>query len=167
MPQDSAPKGHTIFCDDIRAERSGQFTLVGVYTSGIVVHSSFPATVPKFGLSINLMEPRALAAVRDFPVTLQIYLPGDSEPPYKAEIQPPSQEILKAMFDQYQEIPQIDGEEPDPHVTSLLNLTITSMVLRGPGVIRVRLRYGGQNIKCGGLSVTASPRQTSTVGQAS
>lgn len=49
------PYGSVIFCDDIRDEIGGKTTLVGCYTTEIVVNTDFPVTLPKFGIACRLV----------------------------------------------------------------------------------------------------------------
>jgi hypothetical protein len=58
--------GHTLFCEEIREERSGQFTVIGAFPNDIVVSPNIPAFVPKFSLMIYLyikksMHPKAVS----------------------------------------------------------------------------------------------------------
>ncbi|WP_091646382.1 DUF6941 family protein [Aquisalimonas asiatica] len=47
---------HAIFCDDVRMERGGKQTFVGVYGPSLRV-DSFPATLPSFWAVVYLVSP--------------------------------------------------------------------------------------------------------------
>ena len=46
----------TLFCDDIRHEVNGKLSYIGVY-AGTLLASAFPATLPKFCVSITILTP--------------------------------------------------------------------------------------------------------------
>src|SRR5215467_682878 len=71
------PIGYTLFCDDIRLEVGNKVTLVGIYTTGMVVPQSFPITLPKFCLWINYQEPMD-ATWRE--IKFQVLAPGQEKP---------------------------------------------------------------------------------------
>lgn len=53
----SNPSGLTIFCDDIRQEVGGKYSLVGCYGGELVVVSDGKAILPKLCASINIRIP--------------------------------------------------------------------------------------------------------------
>lgn len=61
----------TIFCDDIRQEINGKFTLVGCYNSQLLV-SDFPFTLPRLAIHFILeCEDESPAPAGD--ITLQVF----------------------------------------------------------------------------------------------
>jgi len=46
----------TLFCDDIRHELGGKLSYIGVYSGGLFV-TSFPITLPKLCLSVQVVTP--------------------------------------------------------------------------------------------------------------
>jgi hypothetical protein len=156
MSDDIEPYGNTLFCDDIRTESSGQFSLIGVYPTGILIQTPFPAAIPKFGFSIAFMEPYELARKRDYPVSINICLPGDTDPVIRGEIPAPNIEALDAAAES---VASRDGSEDigPPSLRIVVNILMQHMTLRQPGLIRVRINYGSRTIKCGTLSVIAAP----------
>lgn len=50
------PHVETLFCDDIRHEINGKRSYIGVYASTLLV-PAFPATLPKFCISIKIVTP--------------------------------------------------------------------------------------------------------------
>ena len=46
----------TLFCDDIRHEINGKLSYIGVYSGALFV-PAFPATLPKFWVSVKIVTP--------------------------------------------------------------------------------------------------------------
>ncbi|MGI4850391.1 MAG: DUF6941 family protein [Janthinobacterium lividum] len=148
---DESPYGYTAFCDDIRFELDDKQSLIGLYSS-LMHAASFPLLLPKFAFYITLMEPSSLAYKRDFSFTITIELPG-GEPDVPVIIQ---------------EIPAPDGgfhETPHPFTQERETLYIrtthiivtTGLIIKEPGLIKVRIRYGDEVIKCGTLAISPIP----------
>ena len=156
MPDDLEPTGHTIFCDDIRVEQNGQFSLIGVYPGGIVVHTPFPATIPKFAFSVIFSEPYELALRRDFPVSIRIYLPGEVAPIFEGTISAHRPEALSALLQGQLPLSEPDREVGPPVMLMVSNIILTQMVVREPGLIRVRISYDVKTIRSGTLKVMAA-----------
>jgi hypothetical protein len=143
------PVGFTIFCDDIRQEVGGKTSLIGIYNGVMLIHSTFPATLPKFGFRIEFLEPAQLALERDFTVEFRIYLPGDEddEPSLLAPLEPEPEQARAAL----ENLPPPTGQRLVAHVIS--NLVATPFVLKEPGMIRVRAKYKDNDLRCGSLRV--------------
>src|SRR5271166_3714062 len=145
------PVGFTIFCDDIREEASGKTSLIGVYEAAMVLHTPFPAVLPKFGFHITICEPSRLTVERDFPIKIEIFLPGDmdTEPSYSFSL-PGDPEAAKTALANLPWRPI--GDQP-PVARLVLKPIVSSMVLKEPGIIRVRAIYKGDRLRCGALPV--------------
>jgi hypothetical protein len=143
------PIGFAIFCDDIRDEVSGKISLIGIYHSLMVIHGPFPATLPKFGFFIEILEPAKLILERDFPIELSIYLPGDEEgKPSIHNILPPDPVAAK------EELASLPWEPTRPllaHIT--LKWIIAPFHLKESGTIRILAGYKDDQIRCGSLQV--------------
>jgi len=153
----SEPIGFTIFCDDIRDEVGGKTSLIGTYQSVMVIHAPFPATLPKFGFHIEILESAELAMERDFPIEISIYLPGDDEDkPSLSGTLPADPDGAKATLDNLPWRPT--GMRPlIAHVT--LNWIASPFPLKEPGAIRVLAKYKSDIIRCGSLQVIRAPAQ--------
>jgi hypothetical protein len=155
----SEPVGFTIFCDDIRGEVEGKTSLIGIYDAAMFIHVAFPARLPKFGFHIQIYEPANLESERDFPVEINIYLPGDEEgrPSLSAEL-PANPEAARS------ELAKKLGEHPTGKRSLLARITfnwiVSPLVLKEPGVIRVFANYKGDSLRCGSLRVI--PAETLT-----
>src|ERR1700730_10196073 len=77
--------GHTLFCDDIRAEADGKMMFIGVYLDQMFVHSDFPVTLPKFGFGITFVQKQRLF---DPNLGIRIFLPqySDDAPSIQADM---------------------------------------------------------------------------------
>ena len=143
--------GTTIFCDDVRAEIGGKITLVGVYPSDMLVHGSFPLTMPKFCLWVKYFE---IPDTQSGDGKLFVWLPGDD----KASI-----EIDIPMEQMRSELPLHPGtydHEMDRWLQLQAPLVITPLVLKEPGTIKVRLKLGETEVRLGVLQVKSAPAQT-------
>src|SRR5262249_51349701 len=142
--------GTTIFCDDIRAEIGGKATLVGIYTSDLVVHAPFPFVMPKFGLWISYFEvPSSISGDGKLRVTF----PGDEMPSIETDV--PMDQLRS------QAVQKLPEKEEDPEVDRWLHLLMpmvfAPLVLRQPGRILVRLHLGESVIRLGTLEIKGAP----------
>ena len=68
------PYAYVTYCDDIRHEVDGKFSLMGVYGKNLLVFGDFPITLPKFIIVINYLDDP------DNPpdsIKIRVYFPGD------------------------------------------------------------------------------------------
>lgn len=54
------PYGIATFCDDIREEISGKYSLIGVYGGEMVIASAQPVVIPIFCMSVQICIPIAI-----------------------------------------------------------------------------------------------------------
>jgi hypothetical protein len=134
--------GYTIFCDDIRHELGGKVSFMGSYGGSLSVTHDFPAALPKFGLSINLFQKKA---VFSNDVEFRFWLPGDPDDKPTGSVRPPEEEF-NGLID-------LD-DETAPYIALILNLVITPMIFKEPGQLLVRAAIGDQLFKLGGLIVS-------------
>jgi hypothetical protein len=136
--------GTTIFCDDIRAEVGGKITLIGIYTSGMKVHGTFPFVLPKFALWINYFE----APGRTEDGKLNVFLPGDEETA-SIEADVPLNE-MRANADLTK-----TPDDPDIKIRVRLQMPMifSPLVLKSIGRIRVRLTVGETIVRMGALKI--------------
>src|SRR5229473_6840352 len=121
----------------------------------MVIHAPFPAILPKFGFHIEILEPAKLALERDFPIEINIYLPGDADDkPSLSGTLPPDPDGTKATHDN---LPWRPTRPLIAHVT--LNWIASPFPLKEPGAIRVLAKYKSEIIRCGSLQVIRPPDQ--------
>ena len=145
MSDDPFPSwGNTVFCDDIRAEVGGKITLIGIYTSRMTVHGTFPYVMPKFALWVNYFEGKGNTGDGK----LNIFLPGDDKTP-TIEADVPLND-LRASID-----PANDLNDPDVPMRVRLQtpLIFTPFILKQPGRIKVRMIVGETTTRLGTLKV--------------
>jgi len=138
--------GTTVFCDDIRAEIGGKITLVGIYSSDLVVHGPFPYTMPKFAFWINYFEtPGAMTGDGKFFISL----PGDEKPSIESDI---PLERLRSERNK-------PGAEPETDSVHrlLVPIVLAPLILKEPGWILVRLHVRDIVVRLGALLVKAAP----------
>lgn len=145
--------GSTIFCDDIRQEADGKVTLVGSYGNVMVVHGTFPVTLPKFGFHILFGQKRA---VFDAKIGIRIFMPGDADdaPSIVADMTELAAGAAAANAAQFKPpLPTPPGETSVISLTA--NVLVSPLVIASPGYIRVRIARQGNLVRIGTLSVSS------------
>jgi hypothetical protein len=134
------------FCDDIRFEMGGKTSLMGIYTSDMIV-PEFPAMLPR------------LAVVVDMAVPL------DFDPPPVAVIR------LELPGDQVIELESKTADIPRVEWPGSVRRTITAMLLASPveiaaeGRLRASIQLGDEEVFAGSIYVHL-PSTTPVVRQA-
>ncbi len=143
-----SPWGDTLFCDDVRLEEGGKFTIVGMYPSGdIVLHGPLPALLTKLCMLISYWESPGES---DEPVKIVITLPGDEPDSPAATIDLPMDQMRKIA-------PPNDSDARDPFLGARANIALAPVVIRQLGRIRVRAFRGEKEIPLGALMVKQAP----------
>jgi hypothetical protein len=132
--------GHTIFCDDIRFEVDGKTTLVGVYSQLLLVRTGFPVTLPKLCFAIFFAQKREIYTTK---ITVQIFLPGDSDDKPSIEADPQAPEKQPAPLYKF------SGD----YLAVRSNLVFAPFTLEEPGRIKVRMLREGVLHRLGTLLV--------------
>ncbi len=68
--------GFSLFCDDIRAEVGGKFSVMGVYQTDMIFQQEPPFTLAKFAILVKYYE---LPDIFHEDITMKVYLPGDNK----------------------------------------------------------------------------------------
>jgi hypothetical protein len=156
--------GHTVFCDDIRVEVGGKLSLIGVYQAVMFVQGEFPITLPKFGLAVRYTE--KIGACSD-EVKLRVFLPGDAEDAPTIDGIIPVEEIRQSAAEE--RLVSVVGNEgnlpPVEYIHVGSNILFSPLVLKQPGLIRVRAFCGDNEIKLGNLGIRKTPPGTETKAQ--
>lgn len=145
--------GYTIFCDDIRAEVGGKITFVGMYPEAIVIHTPFPALLPKFGMFFTYMQRRETAIA---PTKLIIVMPGSTEDEPSLTIDLPAESFANELEKVAKATAAQQADKPFMTLTG--PLLLTNVVLKEPGLIRVRAVRGDELVRLGTLRVEAGPQ---------
>ena len=142
------PYGYSIFCEDIREEKDGKRTLVGVFQDGLFVQQ-FPIIIPKLAIITNLVLSSGVK-IQNF--DWSIYFPGDdgAKPSFIAKTE------AEAPFEEPQGV-DTPNEWRDDEVIKIQRLTqsvvFSPVQLLKPGLIKVRAVVGDNLIKAGVLRV--------------
>ena len=151
--------GYTIFCDDIRQEVDGKFFFIGAYGTTMIVHVLFPATLPIFAMGITLLQRRSVFVPN---IGLQVFLPGDPDdaPSIQAEIVENTEGAIAAVIAAQREAlhPDTHGLETDRYVISHSYLKFTQLVIKQPGVVKVRAVIGEDTVRLGSMRVSPPPQ---------
>lgn len=131
-----------IYCDDIRSEVGGKFSLMGVYNADIIF-PSFPATLPKLCAHVTVKFPWGEQPTKSLRVVLfkgedilsEINIDEDSLKP--AAVPPPD--------------PETSPE--DRKLAVQFSFNITPFVAEGPTRIRLRAYADSEEIKGNALRV--------------
>jgi len=134
------PFALTAFCDDIRYEIGGKFSLIGVYHETLIVPSTtFPFTLNRLGLSIAFVEhPSAL--VED--IEVHVLLPGDvrEKPSFAFKIEP-------------REAQPVPDDPEGTRRTLNVHLMLGPLTIRESGLLKVRVINKGRRYRAGALLV--------------
>lgn len=134
---------NTIFCDDIRHEVNGKLSLIGVYSSHMLV-PSFPMTVPQLCLVLSVLTPAEkpfrkliFRLLKDETVLVEGEIPQNELP----ELQPTSGVV-----------------EGEAGVGGRLfavqsQIVISPFAVEGPCILRVRVETEEGELKGQGLGV--------------
>lgn len=148
MPRE--PYGYTTFCDDIRHELHGKFSLIGIYRNEMTVLGSLPAKLPKLGLHITYTQ----SCDDEFlPIKIKIFMPHQTDE--DDDVITMDMDLTKVSRDSIKFADETKpGDEPQFAVNA--SAVLTDVQLLQPGRIRVRAFRDGKTVKCGTLVVKAS-----------
>jgi hypothetical protein len=146
--------GYTIFCDDVRNEIGGKHSFIGAYTGGVmIVHAGFPVTLPIFAMAVTILQRRGVMIPN---LSLRIFMPGD--PDDQASIQGELKEIEEGKV---AALANAVGLHPaarsDDYVMMSAQIKFTQMVLKEPGMIKVRAVIGDNMYRLGVLQISPPP----------
>jgi hypothetical protein len=147
--------GYTIFCDDIRQEVGGKFIFIGAYGGPMIVHVPFPATLSTFAMGITLLQRKSVFVAK---VGLRIFLPGDPDdaPSIQAEVNEIAEDAIAAATAAEAETldPDTQGPEADRYVIAHNFLKFAPLVIKQPGIVKVRAVIGDDMVRLGALRMS-------------
>ncbi|MGJ3263755.1 MAG: hypothetical protein ACFE0R_11025 [Salinarimonas sp.] len=140
-----AVRGTALFCDDIRLEASGQTSLIGCYAGQLIVHRSWPVTLPKLAVLALVDAPRD-APPRD--IVLRIVLdPGDAVV-FEARISAERDEPMQAAE---------QDVSSDTYLRFGFNVVLGPLEIEDESWLRARAVCDGEEIKLGSLKIVSVP----------
>jgi hypothetical protein len=141
------PSGRTIFCDDIREETWGKYSLMGVYDGQMSVLTGIPVILPKFCFLIQYVEPMEIAKTRKGDMIIQIYFPWDDANSPAIVYPVPFESTVKNLP------PQKFDDDITPVFTVKVPIMVAGFEIKQAGLIRVRATLDGEIIKLGALEI--------------
>jgi hypothetical protein len=136
----------TVFCDDIRHELGGKLSYIGVY-SGMLFVPTFPATLSKLCLAMNVLTP----ADRPF-AKLTVRLLKDEDVLVEGTLDDAQ---LSAAVD----VPTDDVMAKDRILALQSIIVFSPFVLEGPCTLRVRAETEEGELRGLGLRVEQAPAE--------
>lgn len=137
---------HATFCDDIRQEQGGKLTLVGVYSSALLV-SSFPAVLPKLCLVLNVITPASQPFKK-----LKLRIFRDTETLAEGDV--PAEGLSSAAATSFN---GVTIDDADRLHSVMAQFVFSPLKLDGPGRIRVRIETEAGELKANGLIIAQMP----------
>lgn len=134
----------TVFCDDIRHELGGKLSYIGVY-SGMLFVPTFPATLSKLCLAMNVLTP----AERPF-AKLTVRLLKDEDVLVEGTLDDAQ---LSAAVD----LPADDAIAKDRILALQSIIVFSPFILEGPCTLRVRAETEEGELRGPGLRVEQAP----------
>lgn len=126
-------EGFVIFCEDIREEKSGQSSIIGLFQEDIILNEPFPVRIPKFSASINIYVDAANPPKK---LVISLFSSWDVKPLIEIE-----QDLdLPLASDDYRsrygkdELSRFEGEVPRLLVA---NLVAPMLPVQQEGLIRI------------------------------
>ena len=139
-------KVFTLFSDDVRHEKGGKVSYMGVYT-GRMLLASFPTTLTKFCVTLRIHTP----TIKPFKKLIAIIY-KDSEEIARGEM--PIDELEKAAT-------KSDHTEKDTgKITTIhMGFVFSPFEVSGPCFLRVRIENEGAELKGIGLRILQAPEE--------
>jgi hypothetical protein len=129
-----------LFCEDIREEKSGQDSIVGVLPDNLQVNQT-PSMLPKLGVYIRFVLDKDDTTVRN--ISLKIISPGGQEIPF-------------GEIDQIIEQARTEAASRDmPYAGFIAKAVISPFPIFTPGKIEVVFRVNGVERTCAALNVVS------------
>ena len=141
----TTPYGSVIFCDDIREEKGGKNSYMGMYNGTLLV-PELPTVIPRLALGVHYHE---RPGESDLPVKLKIILSWDEGNPLEIDL--PTEHMRS------QPVPPYVDQNDDPLVGFLANFQIANLNVPGEGRIRVRVFRGDNEYRLGSLYIVLQP----------
>jgi hypothetical protein len=148
--------GSSIFCDDIRLEVGGKLAFAGVY-GGAMYSEQFPITLPKFYVYTVYQEDSALPHQH---LQFRLYLPGEkwNEVAQSEDVTVEGRaETFPLEYDLSPE--EMEWSKVQPIYRSFTKIfCFAPLVIERPGLVRIRVLCGDEEIKLGALAVLPPPK---------
>jgi len=135
--------GFSIFCDDLRQEIAGKFSLMGIYSIDMIFQNDFPVTLPKFAILVKYFE---IFGTFEDDLSVNIFLPGDqSEKPFL--VVPIKRSDIAASTNPY----PVEEEGIERLNIISIPVILSPLSIVHEGFIKVRVKCGEIDTKLGRL----------------
>jgi hypothetical protein len=138
--------GFSLFCDDLRPEIGGKFSIMGIYQNDMVFPPGavFPLLIPKFCILIKYYEvPHSIKE----DLEVRVFFPGDEENSPSIKMPLPRAVIEETGLDT--PYPLESDQERINNMT--FPLTISPFTVKQNGWVKVRMAYGESVVNLGSL----------------
>jgi hypothetical protein len=134
--------GFSLFCDDIRPELGGKYSIMGVYQVDMILMTPPPFVAPKFGILVKYFE---TLESRDGDLSLKIYMPGDQKDAPTITMPVPRAEIGPSP-------PDLDADQ-ERIFAATIPVVLAPFVIAKEGFIKVRMSRGDVVTNLGSLKI--------------
>jgi hypothetical protein len=142
------PRGHVVFCDDIRHEQGNKPSFMGVYVQDMFVGVPFPTALPKFFAFVTYVD--SIVAPHGN-ATIQLFLPGDADDKPSATTEIPMLEMAEKANKK-----TTTGRDATKLVIHL-ELQMVPFAIKEAGFVRVVAVHADDTLELGKLEVASSP----------
>lgn len=133
------PTGYSTFCDDVRYETSGKSTLVGVYSNNMIFYAAPPVIVPQIYVLVNHK-----VAPESVPMKFTTKILFENHDGNESELLSEDIELKSPL-------------QPEGTVGNFIEISktfrLSSVVLPGAGLLKVRRYYDSDELRLGTLRV--------------
>lgn len=133
---------HAIFCDDVRLEVGNKQSLMGIYSSDLLIHE-LPVVLPKLCIVVNLVTPLrnpfkklTVKVFRDDEILIEAPVTGE-------QLNEPQSSIIENG----------DKENPNRRIGINFNFVLSPFVIEKECTLRVRADTESGELKGSGLKV--------------
>ena len=137
--------GFSIFCEDIREEVDNKNSWMGVFKGGIYTDDLYPLVIPKLAIIIKYYE---VVDVHRENLEFRVY---STDGAMVAEAR-----IERVSLDTHFALSSI-SENDEALISVQVPFVFVPMVFPKPGVLKVRMFDGSQEMKLGSLPVRSGP----------
>lgn len=148
------PSGYCLFCEDIRYEQNGKFSLMGNFGNSLFLLGAFPIILPKFCLYLSYFQRRE-DGFQD--IRLEVVLSSKNSDIIVWESIVPSAALESAPMSEDIE------ESDDPVIAIHLPLEIHNFVISASGRIRVYAHRGEERLRIGSLVIASQPNASTQI----
>ncbi|WP_144259574.1 hypothetical protein [Methylocystis sp. ATCC 49242] len=141
--------GFSIFCDDIRQELHGKYSIIGVYASDLIFEGNFPLIIPKLGIVVKYYERADTKFSSD--VILSVHMPSDADRPQSISKTIPRSAFASTPIDEA--MPMHNGDDVVPMVSITVPFLLSPVFINSGGRIKVRATVGDEVVRLGTLII--------------